>query len=197
MAKSINTNANTNATTAAAIKLLRNPVGSTTAAAPKAKAKVKPTVTAAPVAPEPFTASIDVDGDISALFAKWGIKVPTTARIVISYIAAFIVGGVIGHVGGTLLAYTLAGAATFGASALVSFLIMVLGIVLTLAAAWKFGGKAGDFVMSGDIDVCYEYASTKAKAGAAYVGDKASSATGWVKGFFSRNNAGVTKPYVA
>lgn len=182
--------------TAAAAKLLRNPAGT---AAPKAK--VKPTVAEAPAAPEPLTAGIDIDGDISALFAKWGIKMPTTARIVISYIAAFIVGGVIGHVGGTLLAYTLAGAATFGASALVSFLIMVLGIVLLLVASYKAGGRVGNFIMSGDADVCYEYASAKAKAGATYVGDKASSATGWVKGFFSRNNNDgngiVTKPYIA
>ena len=158
--------------TAAATKLLRNPAG--TAAAPKAK--VKPTVTEAPAAPEPVASG--VSDDINALFAKWGIKVPTTARIVISYIAAFVVSGVVGHIGGTLLAYTLAGCATLGASALVSFLITVVGILLTLATAWKIGGAAGNFVMSGDVDMCYEYASTKVKSG-----------LGWAKNLFSRNDA--------
>ena len=101
-----------------------------------------------------------VAADINALFEKYNIKIPSVSRTVVSLIAMAVVGGAIGYIGGTLLAFAVAGVLILTGSALLAFLIWALGVVAFGVAAWFAGGYTGDFIVSGNIDRCYQKCST-------------------------------------
>lgn len=126
-----------------------------TATRPALNAKVKATVTT------PLDTEQAMAADIEGLFKRYNLTMPSLSRTVISFIACAIAGGVIGYLGGVLLAITIAGVLTFTGSVLLAFLVEVLGILAIIVTAWFAGGYVGSFIMSGNIDRCYAKVSNK------------------------------------
>lgn len=98
---------------------------------------------------------------MEALFKAHEIVMPSTTRWVVALTVSAVAGGVIGYAGGTLLGYCVAGVLLFSGSALLAFLVYFLGILIIMITAFKTGGFIGGFIMSGDVDRCYQNVSNR------------------------------------
>lgn len=107
----------------------------------------------------PVTQS-SVRDDIKHLFAKYSVTVPSGTRVIVSIIACAIIGAGIGYIGSILLEMLVMGVFAFTGSVFLTVAMYVLGVALTLYAAWKTGGYVGNAIMSGDVDRSYQKCST-------------------------------------
>ena len=102
------------------------------------------------------------------------MAMPSTARLVISYVAAFCTGLGIGVVGGMLIEFLTLGALTLTGSLFIAIVIYVLAYLAMVYAAFIAGGWVGIGVLNGGVDKCYQLCSST------------------VRGWFSFNNKEVT-----
>ena len=124
-------------------------------AARKATIPTSATVNDTRAEPESLFASME------SLFKVHGIIMPSTTRWVVSMVASAVAGGLLGYAGGTLLSYCVAGVLLFSGSALLALLVYIVGILLILLASYQAGKIIGGFILSGDIDRCYENVSNR------------------------------------
>ena len=118
--------------------------------------------------------SAAMNEDIKHLFSKYKIAMPSGTRVVLAFIASFCVGGIIGYVGGSLLELAVVGAMSLTGSLFLSVAAYILGVIAILYTCYKAGGWVGGFIMSGDVDLCYQKCSNR------------------VRGFFTFGNCEVT-----
>lgn len=112
----------------------------------------KPTVVE-DVTPKPVSS---IDEDISDIFKKYKVTLPSGTRLVISFVASMCVGGLIGYIGGTLLEFLVLGAMTLSSSLFLSVALYVLGIIGILHAGYCAGSWVGGVIMNQDVDRCYK-----------------------------------------
>ena len=124
-------------------------------AARKATIPTSATVNDTRAEPESLFASME------SLLKTHGIIMPSTTRWVVSMVASAVAGGLLGYAGGTLLSYCVAGVLLFSGSALLALLVYIVGILLILLASYQAGKIIGGFILSGDIDRCYENVSNR------------------------------------
>lgn len=146
-------------------------------AATNLRSRTKATVTDVPTKP---TASA-IHDDVKDLFSKYGVEVPSTARVVVSFIACVAIGLGVGYIGGLLLETLVISALVFTGSVFFAMTIYVLGVLVTLYAAWQLGGSAHSCIMSVDFDRSYQKCSN-------FVVDTSQSVRGW----FSNLASGVS-----
>lgn len=108
--------------------------------------KVKPTIVIEDVVVDGFT-----------------LPIPSTARVVISYIAAFCAGLGIGYVGGMLIEFLVLGALSLTGSLFISIVVYVLSYLAMLYAAFIVGGWIGVSVLNGSVDRCYQNVSNRVR----------------------------------
>jgi hypothetical protein len=163
-------------------KSIRDKVQETiTANAAKAQATVKTvraavhkaTLPEAPVAVKAQTKAAEFIGDVDGLFKKYSIVLPSGTRMALGLVASLTLGCGIGYLGGSVLAYLVVGALVLTGSAFISLLVYALGVLMIIATCWYSSGLVSDFILSGDIDRCYQKYS-----------DKVGNAVGQVLGYF-------------
>lgn len=129
-----------------------------------APSKAKPTIVE-DVAPKPDAEVPPMFEGLEGFLRGYNIVLPSTTRWVVSLVCSAIAGGVLGYAGGTLLSYCMAGALIYTGSALLAFLIYIVGLVLLAFAGWHTGRIVGGFILSGDIDRCYQKCSDTVLSG--------------------------------
>lgn len=103
-------------------------------------------------------AEADEDLDVLAAFAAVSdkllskFKVPTWKRSLCAFVASFTTGYFVAAGCLTLLDMLLMSAIVVSTPLFIQTFIAVVGIALTLFAAWKVGGYVGRFIFFGDID---------------------------------------------
>lgn len=90
-----------------------------------------------------------------------GFELPSGKRVLVSFVAAMLIGGCTLYLGMQLTAFLAVGAAMLTGSAFLAFLALFLGYALSILATVIVSGKVQSFILSGDIDRTYE--ATKAK----------------------------------
>ena len=136
--------------------------------------KVKPTI----VQDEPVTqAEASMFEDLEGFLRGHNLVLPSTTRWVVSLVCSAIAGGALGYLGGTVISYCMAGALIFTGSALLAFLIYIVAMVLLLMASRHTGRLVGGFILSGDIDRCYQKCSNVVLNGFGSLKNKLSEVT--------------------
>ena len=108
--------------------------------------KVKPTI----VQDEPVTQAEAEQSIFEAL------NLPSDKRSVIAFVAGLIAGASTLYSGLSVVAYLAVGAAVLTGSAFLVFLISFVGYAVMLLASIIACGKLQSFILSGDIDRCYQ-----------------------------------------
>jgi len=122
------------------------------AAAPSSK---KATVIEDSAAPDSFSFTESLHG----LFEQF--ELPSGKRVLISFIVGILAGGVTAYLGATLTMYLTVGAALLTGSAFIAFMVMFIGYALSILATAALAGKVQSFILSGDIDRCYQKVSSR------------------------------------
>lgn len=84
------------------------------------------------------------------------LDLPSAKRVLISLITGLFAGSCTAYSGISLTAYLAVGAAVLTGSAFLVFIISAIGYVLALLATFVACGKVQSFILSGDIDRCYQ-----------------------------------------
>lgn len=77
------------------------------------------------------------------------------ARLVAALVGGCITAGLAGYAAGTLLVYTIVGSTLLNGSALLAFLITILGILIGIHFATRLGSFVSEAVMTKQIDAAY------------------------------------------
>lgn len=144
------------------------------AAQAKPAAKLKPTIVIEDVTPKPAPTEKSIHDDVEHLFAKYGVSVPSSTRVFTSYVASFCVGLGIGYIGSIILETLVIAAMMLTGSTFFAMAMYIVGFLAMLYASYKTGGWVGEFILSGNIDRCYQKCSNT------------------VRGFFAFRNREVT-----
>lgn len=124
-------------------------------AANSAPFKAKPTV----------THDIHDDESVSqaqaheSIFAS--LNLPSGKRVLVSLFSSLFIGGCTGYLGTALTMYLAVGCAVLTGSAFLTFMVAFIGYALAILATFIVTGKAQAFILSGDIDRCYQKVSDK------------------------------------
>lgn len=110
--------------------------------------KAKPTIV-----DEPVTAGEAQRSIFDAL------NLPSGKRVLIAFITSVFAGACTAYSGISLTAYLAVGCAVLTGSAFLVFIISFIGYVLALLACVITVGKVQNFILSGDIDRCYQKCS--------------------------------------
>lgn len=123
--------------------------------APKAKLKATVVNNIEDVTPKP-TLSESIHDDIKGLFEKYKVVVPSTTRVILSFVACAFIGMGIGYIG-SIIVETLTIAALLTTNSLfIAVAIYVLGVVAVLYSGYTLGTVVGNYIMSGDVDRSYQ-----------------------------------------
>lgn len=79
-------------------------------------------------------------------------KVPSWKRALIAFVAGVTAGGVAGSVMLTLTDWLIVGAISAGAGLFVQMVLAVIGLALTMYAAWKISARVTGAVLTGEAD---------------------------------------------
>jgi hypothetical protein len=109
------------------------------------RAKLKPTIAEKPVSRDQAEQSI---------FEALGL--PSGKRVIVSFISGILAGGCTAYLGTSLITYLAVGCAVLTGSAFLTFMLMFIGYVIAILATGLVGGKVQAFILSGDIDRCYQ-----------------------------------------
>lgn len=121
------------------------------------KASLKSTVVDAPIKDE--RASSAEGFSFSDMLN--GFELPSTKRVLVSFIIGVLAGGVTLYMGMQLTAMLAMGAAMLTGSAFIAFLALFMGYALSILATAVIGGKVQSFILSGDIDRTFIAAKSK------------------------------------
>ena len=140
----------------------------------KKPSKLKATVVVEPVQPTAQSQADEFADDVGGLFKKYKIEMPSVTRVVLSFVACVVFGGALGYVGDLLLNALVVGTLLLTGSALLALMIYVLGVMLMIAASWHGAGYISSFIVTKEIDACYQKCSDK-------VGNAKDSVLGYFK----------------
>lgn len=93
----------------------------------------------------------------SAMFDQ--LEMPSTNRMVVSLLAAVVVAGCASYMSAALVSYLVIGAALLTGSAFLTFMVAFIGYAITVTTSMIIAGKVQTFILSGDIDRCYQKVS--------------------------------------
>lgn len=177
------------------------------AAAPKAK-RVKPTAEqvhaaqlngyASPVRDPSSPYFTDESESMSDWFARMGVKIPTSRRVLISMVVGCLVSFTTSYFLTTVAVWLATAAMVFSGSAFLSILVLVIGAVIAIAVATRAGMVAGRFVLGFDYDDAkHTVASTvtAAKDTGKAVAASAAARVSLVRGWFSRKDDATVDGY--
>lgn len=97
--------------------------------------------------------------DFKSLLGQF--ELPSGKRVIVSLVAAVVIAGCASYLGMSLVSYLVVGAALLTGSAFITFMVAFLGYALTIIASMVIGGKVQAFILSGDIDRCYQNVSNR------------------------------------
>ena len=86
-------------------------------------------------------------------------NLPSGKRVLVAFISGLFTGACTAYSGISLTAYLAVGCAVLTGSAFLVFITSFIGYVLALVACVTAAGKMQTFILSGDIDRCYQKCS--------------------------------------
>lgn len=125
----------------------------------KPRAAVKATVVDTPVQHDAPLSGAFL-GELNGLFAKYKIVMPSSTRLVLTFLATLAFGAGLGYIGSVIITYATLGALMLSGSAFFAVVIYVLGFIASAVASYYACGEFHAFLLSDKPQACYQYCST-------------------------------------